>query len=79
MLPSVEEMGGKLSEGMGAIEFRLNVVRPIDFRLNDVWPIDLRANDVRPIDLWANDVWPMVFRENVVLSKIDCEDAAIIS
>ncbi len=36
MLPSVEEMGGKLSEGMGAIEFRLNVVRPMDFRPNDV-------------------------------------------
>ncbi len=73
MLPSVEEMGGKLSEGMGAIEFRLNVVRP-----NVVRPIDFRLNDVRPIDLWANDVRPIDFRPNV-LSKIHCEDAAIIS
>jgi hypothetical protein len=35
MLSSVKGMVGELDEGMGAIVFHPNVVRPIDFRLND--------------------------------------------
>jgi hypothetical protein len=39
MLPSIAGMGAKLDEGMGAVDFQLNDMRPTDF-----WPRDLVSN-----------------------------------